>query len=217
MAIQTILLDLDDTLLNDSEASRTAFVSLVETHRVHLGEADHDELYGRWQEVTGFHWRRHERGELSFQEQRRCRIVEFLGVRLDDQEADAALQPFLTAYQAEWKLLPGVTEFLHQTRHIPKIIVTNGHQDQQKQKLEAVGIADVFSAMISPQDCGYWKPSHEIFLMAMRVHGLRPDEYLMMGDDPLKDVQPARELGMHSIHVRDGKSVEAFRQALDLL
>ena len=65
--------------------------------------------------VFAKHWVRHERGELSFVEQRRARVREFLGIDFTDAEADQALLPYLHAYEASWQLVPGVHEFLERS------------------------------------------------------------------------------------------------------
>src|ERR1700746_389437 len=118
--MRPILLDLDDTLVDDQGSTAVAFDAFVEAHRALLYDRDVAGLLNEWRTVFVKHWMRHERGEISFLDQRRARVREFLGKNLIDAEADEALLPYLRAYEASWQLLPGVKEFLERSADIPK-------------------------------------------------------------------------------------------------
>jgi putative hydrolase of the HAD superfamily len=152
------------------------------------------------------HWQRFARGEVSFEGQRRERVREFLNVELGDDEADAAFEPYWREYERSWKLFPDVLEFLEQTSHLPRVIVTNGERPQQMRKIEATGLSKHFVAVVTPTDCGHWKPHVEIFAAALRLVGVPPESCMMIGDDIDRDIAPARSLGMHSFHVDRSKN-----------
>jgi putative hydrolase of the HAD superfamily len=119
-----------------------------------------------------------------------------LGRQLSNVEADELFLPYLRAYQASWRLLPGVTQFLERTRAIPKVIVTNGDRQQQLHKVEVSGLSAHVVGIITPADCGQWKPNPKMFLVAMEMLRAQPEECLMIGDDRICDIEPARKLGM---------------------
>ena len=212
--MRPILLDLDDTLVDDHRSTAIAFDAFAEVHREKLGDRGSTALLLEWRTVFVKHWMRHERGELSFPGQRRARVREFLGADLTDAEADQAYLPYLRAYEASWQLLPGVREFLTRSADIPKLILTNGDRQQQLRKVTATGLLPHVAAVITPEDCGYWKPSPEVFLTGARRLGAAPDECIMIGDDPVRDIAPARELGMVCFEVKRGWWHEAFEGAL---
>jgi putative hydrolase of the HAD superfamily len=160
---------------------------------------------------------RHELGEVSFLEQRRLRVREFLGVGFSDAEADEALVPYVSAYEASWRLIPGVVEFLDRSAHIPKVIVTNGHREQQLRKLAATKLLSHVVAVVTPDDCGYWKPRHEVFLAGALQLEATPSRCIMIGDDPVRDIAPAQELGMACFLVERGRSHAAFEGALSAI
>jgi len=199
--MRPILIDLDDTLLDDRAATRTAFTAFVQAHAAGLKHTSNAELLSSWRSIAGRHWIRFEKGELSFLEQRRIRVCEFLGKELTEAEADEAFLPYLQAYEAAWKLFADVGEFLAKTADIPKVIVTNGDRDQQRRKVIATGLAVHFVGIITPMDCGYWKPDPGIFVAAARMLGAEPSSCMMIGDDPVRDIAPAKALGMKWFHV----------------
>jgi len=211
--MRPILLDLDDTLVDDTTSTAIAFDVFVETHRALL-DRDVATLLIQWRAVFAKHWVRHERGELSFVGQRRARVREFLGNDRTDAEADQALLPYLQAYEASWQLLPGVHEFLQRSASIPKVILTNGDRQQQLRKVAATGLLSHVTAVITPEDSGHWKPSPEMFLAGAQFLNVAPSTCIMIGDDPIRDIAPARALGMACFEVKRGQWHEAFEGAL---
>lgn len=196
--MKALLLDLDDTLLDDRGATRKAFSSFLASHR-HTLESDVESvMLARWQSISRKHWPRFEQGEISFAEQRRSRVRDFLQQTMSDEEADTAFEPYLEAYEASWSLLPGVDHLLRQTASIPKVIVTNGERTQQLRKIEACGLTSHIVGAITPMDCGYWKPHRGIFLAALALLKVEPGDCWMIGDDPVRDIRPAEDLGMRA-------------------
>jgi len=209
-----ILIDLDDTLLDDRAASHIAFASFVQIHASSLNMLSGAELLFRWQTIAARHWQRFEKGEISFLEQRRLRVRDFLGTALTNDQADEAFLPYLLAYEASWQLFPDVSEFLKQTADIPKIIVSNGDREQQLRKICATGLEAHFIDLVTPQDCGYWKPHPAIFLAAASELMAKPADCLMIGDDPIRDIEPAKILNMKWFHVQRNLPQNGLLQAL---
>ena len=202
-----MLLDLDDTLLDNKGAMAKGFSEFCAIHK-HLAYGTSErELLAKWHELSDRHWARYETGELSFQEQRRYRIREFLDIDLDDQAADSAFRIYRQGYEAGWRLLPGVAEFLARTRHIPKVIITNGNREVQVQKVRVTGLDLHVIGIITPGDCGHWKPDSKIFEAAIAMLQIAPGECLVIGDDYARDIAPAIEMGMPHFHLKEGVSL----------
>lgn len=75
----------------------------------------------------------------------------------------------------------------------PLVSLSNGNAD-----LERIGIARFFRFSISSRNFGKAKPAAEIFHAACAGLGLRPEEVLHVGDDPLTDVVGASQAGLLS-------------------
>ena len=207
---KAILLDLDGTLLDDRTATHSALDAFLTFHARNDTGLSRDEQLGVWRSISTRHWQRYEEGEITFAEQRRWRVREFLGSRLSDREADAAYEPHRDAYERSWRLLPGVSEFLARTHRIPKVIVTNGDREQQLRKTQRLGLHEHVVAVVTPSDCGHWKPHPSLFLAAAAILRVDPSECLMIGDDPVRDIEPAKELGMDCLLVEAGHEGRAF-------
>ena len=95
-------------------------------------------------------------------------------------------------------------------------IVTNGVPDLQRDKLAGSGLAESFAAVaISGEvDCG--KPEQAIFEYALRFLGVGPQECVMVGDNPERDIAGARAMGMRSVFVARGFKPADPRHPADL-
>jgi putative hydrolase of the HAD superfamily len=211
--IRAILLDLDDTLLDDTHAMNTAVLALAAAHPVPACTTA-TEVQQRWAELTQTHWQAYRRGGLSLDGQRRERVRGLLQRPLPDDEADAVFAVYLAAYRAHWRVLPGVPEFLHRTRHLPRAVVSNGERGQAHRKLDALGLQPHFAAVLTPEDSGAPKPDPRMFLQAAARLGVAPGQCLMVGDDLEADIAPAQALGMATFHVARGVPGRSLLDAL---
>jgi len=212
--MRNILLDLDDTLIDDNSSTKIAFAAFVAAHRDRLGDQPTPSLADRWRTTFRQFWIQYEQGTLSFLEQRRLRVRAFFADDLTDLEADEAFVPYLHAYESSWKLLPGVSEFLARTEHIPKVILTNGDRQQQLKKVRNTGLLGHVVSVVTPEDCGGWKPKPDMFIAGAKILGVPPSTCVMIGDDIIRDIEPARALGMRCFHADPGIGRRVFDNIL---
>lgn len=78
----------------------------------------------------------------------------------------------------------------------PLVAVTNGNAN-----LHTIGIAQLFSAIVTAVDVGVPKPARPIFAAAIEHAGCTPAETLHVGDHPAQDVAGARDAGMRTAWV----------------
>ena len=77
---------------------------------------------------------------------------------------------------------------------IKTAIVTNtsaSRVDSQKEKIKALGIAELFDEILISGEIGIHKPDRAIFDMAASRLGVKNEECLFVGDDPKSDVDGA--------------------------
>jgi putative hydrolase of the HAD superfamily len=208
-----LLIDLDDTLVDDRGAMAKSVLKFREKHRLVQNEDD-DSLVARWDKVGREVWQLLALGEVTFQEQRRIRLRRVFLPNLTDYEADTIFEDYLTFYEQSWSLLPGADEFLAATAHLPRVIVTNGHRPQVQRKLEKCGLAGQFKGVVTPDDCGARKPDAEIFTYALNLLRVQAFEVLMIGDDFEIDIKPALAIGMKAFHVSPHEAGRTIRHAV---
>ena len=82
-------------------------------------------------------------------------------------------------------------------------LVTNGRIASQQPKIDGLGIAGYFDAILISEAEGVRKPDPEIFRRASSRLGVTAGETVMVGDNPEADIQGAKSFGMKAIWKRD--------------
>ncbi|XVU27380.1 HAD family hydrolase [Actinoplanes sp. CA-054009] len=194
--VEAVLFDLDDTLVDQETASRVAVAGWA----AGLGVGG-DDVVGRWELVSERHYERYQRREIGFQEQRRERVREFLGVALDDAEADGLFAGYLERYEAGWALFDDAVPALRRARAagLTVAVFTNGEEGQQRRKLERLGLAPEVDLLVSSSMLPAGKPDPRAFLHAVARVGVDASRALMVGDSLRKDVLGARAAGLAAV------------------
>jgi putative hydrolase of the HAD superfamily len=88
---------------------------------------------------------------------------------------------------------------------VATVVVTNRMADMQQLKAELAGLLDEVDAFVVSSDVGAGKPDPRVFQAALERGGAGPDEALMVGDNPIRDVAGAQRLGIRTAWLdRDG-------------
>ncbi|WP_028581441.1 HAD family hydrolase [Desulfogranum japonicum] len=80
--------------------------------------------------------------------------------------------------------------------HFKLGIISNGPGKVQRKKIDQAQLWAYFTHCFISGDLGYGKPSPRIFRTALKAFSCSPDQAMMIGDDPIKDIDPAHLLGM---------------------
>jgi putative hydrolase of the HAD superfamily len=202
-----LLFDLDDTLLDYSASGRQCWQELFLEYAVRFGVSE-QQLSTAHEQVSGWYWsdaERHRLGRLDLKSARRQVLrltVEKLGIdrpALGDEMADAFTlrrEPLITPF-------PGVIATLQelQRRGIRMGLVTNGSRAFQRNKIRRFDLERYFEAIIIEGEFGVGKPDRGVFLYALAQMGASPARTWMIGDDLLRDLQPAGQLGLGTVWV----------------
>ncbi|WP_168120852.1 HAD family hydrolase [Paenibacillus sp. HB172176] len=82
------------------------------------------------------------------------------------------------------------------------LLLTNGAPDLQREKVESIPrLASYFDHIVISGDFGAGKPAESIFLYAMSLLGISPEEGLMVGDNPNTDIKGANGVGMRNVWI----------------
>lgn len=196
--LRAVIFDLDDTLVDQRSAADAAVTAWAAGH----GIADTD-VGQRWAAISETHYARYQRRELTFTEQRRARVRDFLAVTVNDSEADALFATYLTRYQAGWALFDDAVPALRRARAagLTVAILTNGDEEHQRLKIGQVGLTAEIDVLVASSMLPAGKPDPRAFAGTLAILGLGADEALMVGDSLSRDVLGARVAGMNAVLV----------------
>jgi putative hydrolase of the HAD superfamily len=78
-------------------------------------------------------------------------------------------------------------------------VISNGRQFDVKNATKWYGIHRYFDFIIASEKVGVEKPNEKIFEYALNIVKKPPEKVVYIGDDPKKDIEPAKKLGMKAI------------------
>ncbi len=216
----TVFFDIDGTLLDDDAATRAAALALLRQHRAVFDLSD-DAFVRRWKNLAATYWRRYERGEVTFTEQRRARVIDMFwaaGEALSVADADDLFGVYVRHYERNWGLFPDVLPCLDALDGWSLGVISNGDPTQQREKLERTGLLHRFAAVTIAGEVGVAKPDPAIFREACRRIGRTPGECACVGDRWATDARTSALAGLRGVWIdRSGASPTDFNDGVDTI
>jgi putative hydrolase of the HAD superfamily len=97
-------------------------------------------------------------------------------------------------------LYPEVKVHLDQlSKEFSLAILSNGLSELQRKKINATGISRYFIDIVISEEVGFGKPDTRIFELSLSRLNLSPEQTWMIGDNLVRDIQPAKALGMRTV------------------
>ena len=201
--MKALLLDLDGTLLDHRAAADAAITAWCST----LVPADRHpaDLVARWTAFEEHHVGRAERGEISWQQQRRERLRELFALleleAAQDDGLDRHFAQFLTHYETSWTPYDDVPAAFAswQEAGVRTAVLTNGVGEQQWKKLRVLGVAERIEFVVALDDLGVGKPDPRVYAEACRRFGLPAEQVVYVGDDIARDAVGATAAGLTGV------------------
>ena len=186
LPIKGVVFDLDDTLYNEKEYVRSGFKAVSD----YLGGGYEYQL---WESFVS--------GKLAIDE-----LLKVLG--REDEIADVL--SIYRIHKPNIHLNAGVIEMLSELKrkNIRVGIITDGRPETQRNKIKALGL-EVDDVIITDELGGvqFRKPCDISFRIMATRWRLSPSEMVYVGDNPDKDFQAPRQLGMQTVWIQNAEGL----------
>ncbi len=194
--IKTVLLDLDDTILDFHKAEGIALRKALTEMEVPVS----DEIAERYSEINAAQWRALERGEITRQ-QVLTRRFQFLYAELGLERSPMETQKRYERYLSQGHyFLPGA-EALLETLY-PKYdlyLVSNGNAVVQEGRLKSANISHYFREIFISEHIGADKPSKVYFDRCFaRIPGFQRETVILVGDSLTSDIRGGIHAGVRT-------------------
>ncbi|GAB3564193.1 HAD family hydrolase [Amycolatopsis endophytica] len=197
-------LDIDDTLIDFSYASKRALSLLI-------GRAD---MWPLWERITDWHVARVVAGEIDYavmhQRRTQCFLAE-MGVVMDPEDVARFECRRKEVLRGSWRLFHDVLPCLEWLRAADVRIaaVTNASGAHQRTKLADLGLSRFFDHIAIAGEVGAAKPDAVMFHSVCAVLDCDPCEAAHVGDKLHTDAVGARDAGLEGVWLdRDGGDAE---------
>lgn len=179
--IKGVIFDLDDTLYSEKDYIRSGYKAVSE----YLGGGYEERLWWLF-------------------ENRNHAIDDLLKELKREDEKETVLSIY-RSHSPGIQLYPGVKELFEELRDksIKVGIITDGRQEGQRKKLEALGLkvdTIITDELGGPQ---FRKPCDIAFRIMAARWKLPYEQIVYVGDNPIKDFQAPKQLGMKSIYYKN--------------
>jgi len=198
-----IIFDLDDTLWDFQRNSHDTLVDLFNAYRINDQGIAINDFISTFRKVNNALWDQFDEGLISrdvIREERFPKIFEELEIKLNGVAMQMQAS-FMSTCSAKPNLVNGVIEVLKKFKSTYKFhILSNGFDEIQYVKIKAGGLEPYFDKVITSGRAGFRKPEPEIFDFALNEIGAHKDECIMIGDNPLSDIEGAFRFGMEQVY-----------------
>lgn len=205
---KTILVDLDDTLIDLGASSVYCWNTLAEKYAPEAGVSA-DGFKAAIHYAREWFWSdpdRHRTWRIQM-DRAREEIVKLALIELNITRVQQIPRLFSRHYDVmlfeKMQLFPGAIETLKdwRTRGIRLALVTNGAGPMQRRKISAFKLEPYFDCIFIEGELGYGKPDERVYHHAMSQLGSTPAETWMVGDRLDWEVGMPQSLGMRGIWV----------------
>lgn len=186
--VEAVCFDLDDTLFEFAQYVRAGLLEAADRVWIHTGRRLHDELLS-----------------LHFEEGVTDGTFDRL---LERHDLPSSLVPELVeayhAHRGPLEPYPGAEAVLDRLEPRYDLgLLTDGRNGRVK--LDRLGLADYFDAVVVAHDHEFGKPDVEAFARIVERLDVEPEAAVYVGDDPERDFEGANRLGMGTVRLRRGR------------
>ena len=195
--VDTVLFDLDNTLLDFNKAEKMA----VERTLREMGVTPDERMLKRYSELNLAQWHLLEQGKITRSQvkvQRYVNLFREYHIEGDPAEATKVYEAYLAIghYYVE-----GAEELLkHLSEKYRLYMVTNGTLSVQKGRIKSAGMRPYFKDIFISEEIGYDKPGKAYFDYCFsRISNFHRENTVIIGDSLTSDILGGKNAGIRTV------------------
>jgi putative hydrolase of the HAD superfamily len=205
---RAVLLDLDDTILDDSSLVHESWREACAGHADRLAPLDAVIVVDEIRKMSKWFWddpNRHREGRLQLDEARR-EVVRLALTKLrieDDDLARCIADAYGHRRDIGMEPLPEAIDTVRWLRDSGRrlALLTNGAGAAQRRKIVRFELTDLFDAILVEGEVGFGKPDERVYERALTALDVKPPDAWMVGDNLEWDVAAPQRLGLTGIWI----------------
>jgi putative hydrolase of the HAD superfamily len=195
--IKAVFFDIDNTLFDQDRAHRAALCTLAQRYTDIFHGVGEEDLIDAFLTADKKALEEFHSGiPLNvIRLERQLRILRIL--RLDEGFAEEMTKVFYDLYPRMNTPIDHAGTVVKTLRERYAVgVISNGSRKVQYQKLDAIGLTELFQCVVLSEEIGIRKPDPRIFWTALESFDAAPEETLYVGDSYHADVCGAKNAGM---------------------
>lgn len=209
MQPRAVLLDLDDTILDDSSLVDDCWRQACLSQSARLDPDSLSRLMESIRRTSEWYWsdpERHRLGRLDL-DATRCEVVRLAllaDLDIDDPSLAAAIGgEYARRRDVGMTLIPEAVDTVRWLKSTGRALalLTNGGGPAQRKKIERFGLSGLFDAVLVEGELGFGKPDARIYAEALRALDVQASDAWMIGDHLDFDVLIPQRLGLTGVWI----------------
>lgn len=216
-----IFFDLDGTVWNFYENSRTTLQILFRRYKLEVFFDSFDEFYSLYAERNDYLWSMLSEGIIKRENLESERFIyPFMRKSLNlPMVAEAMKQDYLPILAEQRVLEKGaldVVEYLAAKGYL-LYVISNGFREVQYKKMENTGLAPYFRKVYLSEVIGAAKPSPLFFSYVLHDSEAEKERSIVIGDNFVTDIEGAKNAGIDQIFYNPkGAEIGSFRPTFEV-
>jgi putative hydrolase of the HAD superfamily len=205
---RALLLDLDDTILDDSSRVHESWLDACGDHADRLAPLDAAVVVDAIRKMSKWFWGdpdRHRTGRLQLDAARREVVrLALVDLGIDNTELACCIgDAYSHRRDVGMEALPDAIDTVRWLRDSGRrlALLTNGAEDAQRKKITRFALADLFDAILVEGELGFGKPDERVYQRALSALAVKPSDAWMVGDNLEWDVAAPQALGMTGVWI----------------
>jgi putative hydrolase of the HAD superfamily len=203
-----LLLDLDDTILDDSSLIHESWREACAGQADRLAPIDAAIVVDAIRKTSKWFWGdadRHREGRLQLEVARREVVrLALLDLGIEDAELAACIgDAYSHRRDIGMEPLPDAVDTVRWLRDSGRrlALLTNGAAVAQRRKIARFELADLFDAILVEGELGFGKPDERVYKRALSALDVKPSDAWMVGDNLEWDVAAPQKLGLCGVWI----------------
>ena len=187
MEYTTLLLDLDNTLLDFNKAEYFAIKQVLEKY----GLPADDQTIKTYSAINLKYWKRFEKGEIAKSDIFENRFIDLFAILNVSRDEKAFSKDYFAALSEGYYTVDGAKEILSHLKSKGYFLVaaTNGVSLTQYKRIDCSGLKPYFDAVLVSEDTGHQKPEREYFdYIVNNIPEKDKRKILIVGDSQSSDI-----------------------------
>ena len=203
-----VLLDLDDTILDDSSLIHDSWREACAAQANRLAPLDAANVVETIRATSKWFWDdpdRHREGRLQLDAARREVVrLALRELAIDDAELAACIgDAYSHRRDVGMAPLPDAIDTVRWLRESGRrlALLTNGAAVAQRRKITRFDLTHLFDAILVEGELGFDKPDNRVYERALRALDVKPSDAWMVGDNLEWDVAAPQRMGLAAVWI----------------
>lgn len=192
--MRTILLDIDDTILDFHECAKSTILRASEDFGVDFTQ----DMLSFYMEQNAFLWGQYEKGIITREDIFKTRfpmLFKEYGYDVDGIEFENAFQKY---FKTQYKFVDGAVELVeYLASKYDLYVASNSLLETQVSRLTSAGLYKYFKRLFVSDAIGYQKPTKEFFEGCFcQIPNFKKEETIIIGDSLSSDIKGGCMVGI---------------------